>query len=318
MIAILEAIKIIAEDTLNLIVAKLLTLIPEIIVSLGVLILGIQLANLVVVYSRVGVYKTFRREALVRTILRLMRVGVFLSTLFIILAILDVNLSAIFISAGIAGVVMGVILAPLISSFLSGIFILSDKAFDVGDKIEILNTSPAIIGYVTSIGIRTTRIKTVEGNLVVLPNNVLLNKDIINYTAEYPELNIRLPICISYESDIDKAKGIMIKASKETKGVKKRGYLTFGPYAFPLEPIVLISGFGENGLDLTLSVWLGDPHAPRFRASEIYEKIYKEFQKNNIVIPYPRREFISKESKKEGKAKKRGKNPPFAKKRGGR
>ncbi len=184
---------------------------------------------------------------------------------------------------GIAGIAIGLAAKDTLSNMISGIFIIIDKPFIIGDRIEVWNApkQSATWGDVVKIGLRSTKIKTTDNIIVVIPNLEIAKRDIINYTGVSPEIRVRIPIGISYESDIKKAREIMERVAKETEGVLSDP-----------APMSYFIGYGESSQDLSLRVWIDDARKRGWLKSDITTAIKEEFDREGIEIPYPRRHII--------------------------
>ncbi len=278
---------------------EIINIIPKLIAALIILYAGSRIARLTVRYSAPVIASTLRRPAIIDLSLRSIKYVVLATAAMIALSTIGVNLTPLFTAVIASSVIIGIIIAPVMSGYLGGIFLLIDRPFEVNDRVEIKNLG--ISGYVKEIGFRVTRILTTDGNLVVIPNTEIAKMDLINYSAGSPRTRRDLHASISYESDIEVASEIMVKAAKGVRGVIKEGQINMAPGAdFDLRPRALITGFGDNGIDMILRVWYEDPYHLTAMDSEIYRRIYKGFQENGIDIPYPHRDVLLKEYKPAG------------------
>ncbi|MEE8168737.1 MAG: mechanosensitive ion channel domain-containing protein [Candidatus Hydrothermarchaeales archaeon] len=284
----------VAEAVLFRIYEKVVEFIPNLIVAIIILLVGIRLAKWTVRYSGPVIARTIRRPAMIDLTLRSIKYAVIATALMIALSTIGLDLTPLFTAVIASSVIIGIIIAPMVSSYLGGLFILVDRPFEVGDRIEI--TGLKVAGFVKEIGFRVTRILTTDGNLVVIPNTEIAKKDLINYSAEELRTRRELPVMISYESDLAKAMQIMIKAAKEVDGVIKRGEISMiSGVEKVLAPQVLIQGFGDSGIELVLRVWYKNPYYLKKKNSDVYERIFYGFQKEGINIPYPHRDLILKD-----------------------
>lgn len=291
--AIVETLTEYAKTEISSITASVIGYIPRILLSLIIILVGARLAKYAVNYTGPVVSRSLRRPALINITLRSIKYTVLFIAVLVALSTLGINLAPLLATAGIAGVIIGVAVAPVVSGYLAGIFLIVDRPYEVGDRIEIKDVG--VTGYVNEIGFRVTRIMTVEGNLVVIPNSLVVTKNVINYSAEDIRTRKELPIGIAYESDLSKAIEIMINAANETEGVVKEGYKSMSGVEYSLEPQVYVTGYGDSSLNLVLRVWFKDPYYTTRRISGIYKKIFEDFNKNNIEIPYPHRDLVVKE-----------------------
>ncbi len=184
---------------------------------------------------------------------------------------------------GIAGLAIGLAAKDSIANVIAGIFIIIDRPFVVGDRIELWSApkQAATWGDVVEIGLRSTKIRTTDNILLVIPNSEIGRRDIINYTAISPDIRVRVPIGIAYEADAKKAEKIVLDVAKNTEGVLKDP-----------EPIVIMQAFGASSIDLELRVWIDNARARKNIMSSLAKEIKMEFDKQGIEIPYPRRHII--------------------------
>jgi len=291
---LVDKVSLVLKASILKLYEEILEVIPNAIVSLIILVVGFRMAKWAVRYSGPFVARTIRREAMIDLTLKSIRYFILATVVTIALSTLGLDLTPLFTAVIASSVIIGIILAPVVSSYLGGVFILVDRPFEVGDRIEISDLQ--LSGFVKEIGFRVTRILTMDGNLVVIPNTEIARKDLINYSAEELRTRRELPVVISYESDIENAKKIMVRAARDVEGVIKRGTMTMiGGVEKTMKPLVLNLGFGENGVNLSLRLWYKDPYFLRKMDSDIYDKIFKEFKEAGIEIPYPHRDLVLKD-----------------------
>ncbi|NOZ76376.1 MAG: mechanosensitive ion channel family protein [Euryarchaeota archaeon] len=189
---------------------------------------------------------------------------------------------------GIAGIAIGFAAKDTLANIIAGIFIIIDRPFVLGDRIEVWSApkQSATWGDVIEIGLRTTKIRTTDNITLIIPNSEIYRRDIINYTTETPVIRVRLPVGISYRSDEKKAEEIMLKIAEETEGVEKSP-----------PPQVIFKQFGESSIDLELRVWVSDAKKRRPVTSKLGKRIKEEFDRHGIEIPYPKRDVYIHEVK---------------------
>ncbi len=184
---------------------------------------------------------------------------------------------------GIMGLAIGLAAKDSIANVIAGIFIIIDRPFVVGDRIEVWSApkQAATWGDVVEIGLRSTKIKTTDNILLVIPNSEIGRRDIINYTAISPDIRVRIPVGIAYEADAKKAEKIILDVAKNTEGVLK-------------EPasVVIMQAFGASSVDFELRVWIDNARNRKNIMATWAKEIKLEFDKQGIEIPYPRRHVI--------------------------
>ncbi|KAF0836197.1 mechanosensitive ion channel-like protein [Methylovorus glucosotrophus] len=213
----------------------------------------------------------------VRVVLsKLIRIGLsFIAILMALSAVgLDITLLSVF--GGALGVGLGFGLQKIASNYVSGFIILLDRSMHMGDVITV----DAHYGVVSEMRSRYMVLRKLDGTQVVIPNETLITSAVINHSYSERKAQVKMPLQVSYESPLERAMEIMQHAAMAQDRVMQD----------PL-PDVKIAGFGESGIDLTLTFWIPDPEEGSGRLqSDIYLDIWRAFQKNSISIPYPQRE----------------------------
>ncbi len=211
-------------------------------------------------------------------------------SMIIILIILAIRISGYDITPllagmGIAGLAISLAARETLSNIIAGLFIMLDKPFSIGDRIEVIAPEGyATWGEVVDIGFRSIKVRTTDNLVIVIPNSQVINRDIINYTINGPIIRLRIPVMISYESDFEKAEEILLKIANENGDVLKKP-----------EPKVVFKELADNGILLELRVWIKDAKKRTYITSDIIKRILEEFKKHGIEIPYPRREIFIRE-----------------------
>ncbi len=261
--------------------------------TIGVIIFGILIARmadkiLLEIEKRILPKMEERLEVMMPLFRKLTRYTIYLLTILIAIDTLGYDITPLVAGMGVAGLAVSLAAKDTISNIISGIFIIIDKPFKIGDRIEIWNAPRgyATWGEVIDIGLRSTKIKTTDDIVIVIPNAEIARRDIINYTAITPKIRIRLPVSIAYESDFEKAEKILLNIVDTTEGIAKEP-----------KPYVIIKNLGESSIDMELRFWIEHAKYRRTIASTVYKRILKEFKSAGIEIPYPKREIYVKELK---------------------
>jgi small-conductance mechanosensitive channel len=176
---------------------------------------------------------------------------------------------------GALGVGIGFGLRNIIANFISGIIMVFERPIQIGDTIEINNTS----GKVQGIGTRSSTIKTFDGSEVIIPNADFIAKEITNWTLSDEYRRKTLSFKVELDSDIDKVLVIMKECAKNHKNTLSDP-----------EPVATFLGFGEYYLEFKLYFWLNENLivAP----SDIAIDIYKTLQKEGIKMPLPKQQLL--------------------------
>ena len=209
----------------------------------------------------------------------------------IILALdhIGLNIAPLLAGAGVMGLALSLAAKDTLSNLIAGVLLIIDRPFQVGDRIELwmAPSETGTWGDVIEIGLRATKIRNPDNLVVVVPNNEIMRRDIINYTMSGSDIRLRIPFGIAYESDIEKAKDLLISTAREVNGVKLD----------PL-PIVIVRGCGPSEVKLQLRVWIEDARARRRIADEITEQAILMFSKSDVEIPYPKQEIYLRSMEK--------------------
>ena len=154
---------------------------------------------------------------------------------------------------------------------------LLDKSIKPGDVIEISGT----YGRINKLAARYTSVISRDGREHLVPNEDIITQPVINWTFSDKKVRRHLPVNVSYDSDLEKAMGLMLEAAIESPRVIKDP-----------KSRVLIKGFGDNGIDLELRIWIRDSeNGVSNITSEIYLAIWKKFNAGEIDFPYPQRDI---------------------------
>ena len=256
-----------------------------------IVIVGWYIARGAVQLLRRPVAKRFDRPSIVRTILQTVRAA--LVTLFLAIAasVLGFELSEILLSVTVFSAVLAVILAPIVGSFISGLFVLADQPYEIGDMIELVNEDTR--GYVDDITLRYTKMFTLDNTFLVIPNSTIRERDIVNYSAEDEQTRESLSIVVTYEGDLDKARRTIERAARDVEDVVSGGPdIRVTNVRYPARPTCFIEEFGDHGVHLTLRYWVEQPYwLPRVR-SEVQEKIWEAIEDIDVEIAYPHQQLV--------------------------
>lgn len=181
--------------------------------------------------------------------------------------------------AGFAAIVLGLAAQNAFSNIVSGIFLAIFQPFRVGDYVTVRDEH----GKIEDITLRHTVIKTWDNRRLIIPNAVIGEEAIINFSISDPKTLWYVNVGISYDSDIDKAREIMIEEAMRHKGVMKTE-----------TPKVLVTELGDFAVNLRLSFWLKDRSTAFEVGCDIRESIKKRFDREGIEIPFPYRTIVYK------------------------
>jgi MscS family membrane protein len=233
-----------------------------------------------------GESKLASKELALPVVGKLISVFIYVIALLVALHFLGYNVTALLAGMGIAGIAVSLAAKDSVSSIIAGILLAVSKPFVPGDRIEIWNPPPnqSTWGDVVEVGLRSTKVRTTDSITIIIPNSQLMNRDIINYTEGSPIMRLRVPVSVSYRSDVESVEKVLIALAGEIKGVLKDP-----------APRVLVDQFGESSITMELRVWIGNAKRRTTITDQINRRIKVEFEKSSIEIPYPKRDIYIKE-----------------------
>ena len=182
------------------------------------------------------------------------------------------KLTALIGAAGIAGIAIGFASQTSLSNIISGIFLISEKPFQVGDIIKVGETK----GTILSVDLLSVKLRTFDNQFVRMPNETLIKEKVTNITR-FPIRRLDIDIGVAYKEDIDKVKTILLHIAS------KNLYCLSEP-----EPLIIFKEFGDFALKFLFGVWFEKNDYIKLKNS-IMEQIKIEFDKAGIEIPYPHR-----------------------------
>jgi MscS family membrane protein len=140
-------------------------------------------------------------------------------SLTMLLALYNINVSALIAALGIAGLAISLAAQDTLSNMISGVIILLDQPFRVGDRIEVQGVGTW--GDVVDIGLRSTRIRTRDNRMVIVPNAKIGSDQVINYSFPDPQYRIEIEVGIGYGQDVETVRRTIIDAVRPVEGVLK-------------------------------------------------------------------------------------------------
>jgi len=193
---------------------------------------------------------------------------------------LGLDVTTILEGLGIVGIALGFAAKDTLSNIIAGFFLFWDKPFVIGDLIEVSDE----YGEVREITLRSTRILTVDGKLISMPNSVIVNSKVRSYTMS-PHLRLDIDVTIGVNEKIAAAREAILAI---VRGDEK--FLTDPP------PEVVVITLGDYYVKLELKVWLRDPRIHIPVREELREGIKNALDTAGIVMPYETIELVKHES----------------------
>ena len=206
---------------------------------------------------------------------RFSRIFIIIVGLLFILPVWGVQVGPLLASLGVAGVAIAFALQNTLGNIFGGISIILDKSVKVGDKIRLDNET---MGTITDVGLRSTKIKTWDGELITIPNGKLADSRILNFVQPEPSVRAVIDFGVEYGSDANKVRKVVLETIKKLPGFMKDP-----------EPKVLMMEMGDFALKFKALFWVENFDIKFETKSLATEDIYNALRKNGIGIPFPTR-----------------------------
>jgi len=199
----------------------------------------------------------------------------------------DIDVTAWLASAGIVGIAVGFAAKDTLANLFSGLFIIADAPYRVGDYILLdgdIDGRP-LRGAVTRIGMRSSRLITRDDLEITIPNALIGNSKIINETGgPTVKQRSRVSVGVAYGSDADLVEKVLLSAAEGVDGVCEKP-----------NPEVRFRGFGDSSLDFELLFWIDRPRIRGLIQSRLNFKVYKALADAKLEIPFPQRDLWVKQ-----------------------
>jgi len=191
-----------------------------------------------------------------------------------VLSHFDINITAMVTTLGIGSLAVALAAQNALEDTISGFLIMVDRPYRIGDRIELLDLDTW--GDVVDIGLRSTRIRTRDNRMVVVPNSKIGKSLVVNYAYPNDQYRLEIHIGVAYGTDIEKTRQVMVDAVKGVEGV------------LPDRPVeALFLEFGDSALIFRVRWWLESYVDTRHMFDRVNTSIYKALNKENIQLPFP-------------------------------
>lgn len=257
----------------EMLLTKLMAYGPKAIAALVVLFIGIRIINFIGKSVSKGMARSKMDVSLNSFLTSLLSWGLKIMLTISVASMVGIETTSFVAIIGAAGLAVGLALQGTLSNFAGGVLILIFKPFKVGDLIK----SQGIFGRVEEIQIFITKVVTPENKTVILPNAKISGESLVNYT-EKGELRVDLTIGVAYDSDLKKAKEVLLEAMLKNEKVLKSP-----------APMVAVSNLGDSSVDLAVRPW-ATPDEYWDVYFEVLEEGKQALDAANIVIPFPQRD----------------------------
>jgi small-conductance mechanosensitive channel len=200
---------------------------------------------------------------------------------FVGIDILGIDLTALAVFSGALGLAVGFGLQKTFGNLIAGIILLMDRSVKPGDVIVVGDS----FGTISKIGVRAVSVITRDGKEHLIPNELLMTQEVENWSYSSRDVRVRIPVGVSYDSDIVLAQQLMIQAASESERVLKSP-----------APRVWLRAFGDNAVEHEIRIWIKDPEAGVGSVqSDVLNRLWVLFKENGIGLPYPQRDIRIKQ-----------------------
>ena len=201
----------------------------------------------------------------------------------VILQTVGIDLTTLNVLAGAVGIGVGFGLQNVANNFISGLIILFERPIKVGDRIEV----DEVHGEVKSIGARSTIIRTNDNIAIIVPNSKFISENVVNWSHETDVIRFKIPVGVSYDSDVDLVTKILVEVAKDNDDVAKEP-----------PPSVRFLKFDDSALYFELRAWSRVRlHKPGLFLSNLNYAIIRKFREHKIEIPFPQRDLHIRSSR---------------------
>jgi small conductance mechanosensitive channel len=198
-----------------------------------------------------------------------------------VLGQLGVNVTALVAGLSIAGIVAGFAARDSLENFISGVTILVDQPFKVGDYIVVEDQ----YGQVDEITLRSTRIRTVRNEVMVLPNTQMITQPVVNHTKQNT-LRVDIEFGIAYKEYPEEARAVLLPLVEDDDRILPRP-----------EPTVVVTEMADSAVSMVLRMYLRDPSQELAVRWDYTERVREALREADIEIPFPHRQLFLDEAK---------------------
>ncbi|MDH4100681.1 MAG: mechanosensitive ion channel [Nitrospirota bacterium] len=206
---------------------------------------------------------------------KIVKLFIIASAAIVVLSHFGYNISSLVAALGVTSLAIGMAAKETLSNMISGFILMVDRPFRIGDRVELASGK---VGDVIDIGLRSTKVKDIDNNVIVIPNADMVNASVTNQSFPEAFVSEKIRVGVAYGSDVEKVKAIMLDVAT----------------AHPLvlndpPPVVFFQEFGDSSLNFLLVVWIGSFRDRMVVRDAVNTGLYHRFAQEGIEIPFPTR-----------------------------
>ncbi len=217
-------------------------------------------------------------EQLLPILRRISLIILSLVTITSVLQHFSIEIGGLLATLGVGSLAIALAAQASLSDIFSGFVIMVDRPYRIGDRIELQDLSTW--GDVDDIGLRSTRVRTHDNRMVIIPNSVIGKSLIINHSYPNSHYRIEISLGVAYGSDIERARQVMIEAAREVEGVRRED---------PVE--ALFMEMGDSALNFRVRVWIESYIDARRVVDRVNTAVYGALRTAGITVPFPQRDL---------------------------
>jgi small-conductance mechanosensitive channel len=266
-----------ALDSVSIVLGGL-RLTPLLLIKLGVLlVVALWLSNIASNFAENRITRSSDLTPSIQVLLvKMIRLALMIFAVAVVMSAVGINLSALAIFSGAAGVGIGFGLQKIVANFISGIILLADKSVKPGDLVTIGDSS----GRISAMKTRYISVAAGDGREFLIPNEDLVTQKVTNWTYTDKNTLVKVNFGTNYDADPRLVCKLAI------------GIAAAAPRAFKDKPPnCILTEFTEAGMKFSLTFWISDPDGMDNVKSDVMLSLWETFKREGIRVPYPVREI---------------------------
>ena len=234
-----------------------------------ILIIGVSSIQMIAFMLRRSLRKQLSPQRMMLITRTVMYTG-YTGLVLIVVKEFNYDLTALFGAAGVVGIIIGVASQTSIGNIISGLFLVGEKSFEMGDVVKIGEKT----GTVYSIDLLSIKIKTFDNLLIRIPNQSVISSELTNVTR-FPIRRLDFQIGVAYKEDLRKVKTVLENVARNNPLCLEEP-----------EPYILFQSFGDSSINITFGVWFEKANYTAVKNS-VFIEIKEAFDREQIEMPFP-------------------------------
>ena len=234
-----------------------------------ILVVGISSIHLLSFMVKRSLYKHLSKQSMMLILRTIIYTG-YIGLVLIVIRELKYDLTALFGAAGVVGIVIGVASQTSIGNIISGLFLVSEKSFELGDVVQIGDKT----GTVYSIDLLSIKVKTYDNLLIRIPNQTVISTALVNVT-KFPIRRLEFQVGVAYKEDLRKVKTLLENVARNNPLCLEEP-----------EAVIIFKEFGTSSINIIFAVWFEKANYLAVKNS-VFIEIKEAFEREGIEIPFP-------------------------------